>query len=223
MSSQKILVVEDEKDVALLISMRLKREGYAVTVSGDGQDALELANRESFDLIILDWMLPGITGLDVLKRLDRKTPVLMVTARSEPADIVLGLEMGADDYLTKPFEVSVLIARVRALMRRRQNKENKAAENRIRNGQLIIDTERHEVFCGDQQVDLTPSEFRLLTALMQNAGRVLSRNRLMEHVQGDVNVTDRTIDTHVFGLRKKLGICQDTIETIRGVGYRVRG
>jgi len=216
-----ILVVEDEKDVAFLISTRLKREGHEVSVATNGQEGLEAIKKQKFDLLILDWMLPGLTGLDVLKKLNRALPVLMVTAKSENSDIVLGLEMGADDYLTKPFEVSVLTARVNALLRRAA--ESKRTSNKLQIEELTLDKDRHEVFCKGQMVELTRSEFRLLEALMQNTGRVLSRDRLMDLVQGDANVTDRTIDTHVFGLRKKLGTCQEIIETIRGVGYRVRG
>ncbi|HLE10300.1 MAG: hypothetical protein A2504_04625 [Bdellovibrionales bacterium RIFOXYD12_FULL_39_22] len=218
-----VLVIEDEKDVAFLISTRLKREGHEVVIATNGQDGLEFVKKKilSFDLIILDWMLPGLSGLDVLKKLGRQIPVLMVTARASSQDVVLGLEMGADDYLTKPFDVHVLIARVNALLRRAS--KNSSSDKKLKIEGLTLDIERHEVFCKDVPIDLTPSEFRLLVAMMQNAGRVLSRDRLMDLVQGDTNVTDRTIDTHIFGLRKKLQSCQDVIETIRGIGYRVRG
>jgi two-component system phosphate regulon response regulator PhoB len=172
-------------------------------------------------------MLPGTSGLELARRLRQASPgapVLMVTARTEAADIVAGLEAGADDYLTKPFEIPVLLARVRALLRRAQAAPAEAMPETLEVGGLRIDLRAHEVRCDGHPVALTHSEFRLLTALMRESGRVLTRQRLIERVQGQgVVVVDRAVDTHVFGLRKKLGACGEVIETVRGVGYRVRG
>ena len=221
----KILVVEDESDIRDLMCLHLKREGYPVDWTDNGEEALKKLSLETYGLAVLDWMLPGISGLDVCKKIQtdrqKKFPVLMVTARADAIDIVLGLESGADDYVTKPFEIPVFLARVRALLRR-SDAEAQAGVTQYTAGQLVLDTERHLVECAGKPVQLTPSEFKLLTALLRNQGRVLSRDRLIELVQGDgVSVVDRAIDTHVFGLRKKMGPCADVIETIRGVGYRV--
>jgi two-component system phosphate regulon response regulator PhoB len=220
----KILVIEDEKDVKDLIFLHLKREGHDVVAVEHGEEGLALLqNSHSFDLVILDWMLPGLSGLEICKKLNGSIPILMVTARTDATDIVLGLEMGADDFVTKPFEIPVLLARVRAILRRaRQTTRPQEETGRIAAGNLKIDLAAHRVFCGEEETHLTPSEFKLLTALMSNQGRVLSRDKLIELVQGQgVTVIDRAIDTHIFGLRKKLGSCASTIETIRGIGYRV--
>ena len=217
----RILIVEDEEDIALLIATRMKREGHSVTIQPNGLDAISEIKKNKFDLVILDWMLPGTSGLDVIKSINRTIPILMVTAKSEASDIVLGLEFGADDYLTKPFELPVLNARVNALLRRSLNA--KSTNPLLQAGGVLLDSERHQATCNGSPLELTKSEFRLLEVLMQNAERVLSREQLLNFVQGDVNVTDRSIDTHIFGLRKKLGTCQHIIETIRGVGYKARG
>lgn len=223
----KILVVEDEKDIQDLMMLHLRREGHDITGVEDGEQAFRLMERFSYDLVLLDWMLPSVSGLDLCKKIGRRIPVLMVTARADAADIVLGLEMGADDYLTKPFEISVFLARVRALLRRSQCVRQIEKTGKIQIGDLAIDLEAHQVFhlhpsTTPREILLTPSEFKLLSALMQNQGRVLSREKLIELVQGQgVVVVDRAIDTHVFGLRKKLGDCAAVIETIRGIGYRV--
>lgn len=224
-----ILVVEDEKDISDLIALHLKREGYNVTVVENGEDALRLLGDTSHDLVILDWMLPGLSGLDVCKKLrsnptyaSHKAPVFMVTARAHTSDIVLGLEMGADDYITKPFEIPVFTARVRALLRRARSAATEPRDVIDLRG-LRIDLAGHQVTCDGEPLSLTPSEFKLLVSLARNAGRVLTRERLIDLVQGEgVTVVDRTIDTHVFGLRKKLSQYSDVIETIRGVGYRVK-
>ena len=176
-------------------------------------------------------MLPGASGVElvrVLRDLKRMEPVLMLTAKAEHADIIEGLEAGADDYVTKPFEASVLVARVRALLRRASRMTETSEEARqvevYRLGEVTLNTASYEVHRGASLIQLTPSEFKLLAALIKNQDRVLTRNQLIELVQGDgVAVVDRTVDTHVFGLRKKLGPSGDLIETVRGVGYRVRG
>jgi two-component system, OmpR family, phosphate regulon response regulator PhoB len=217
-----ILVVEDEKDVKDLMLLHLKRENYEALGVENGEEALKLIQENQYNLVVLDWMLPGISGLEICKKIDHKFPVLMVTARADTADIVLGLEMGADDYITKPFEISVFLARVRALMRRAYPQDKNEEGEKIHVGNLTVHLEAHKVSCGTEEIPLTPSEFKLLAALMKHRGKVLSREKLIELVQGQgVVVVDRAIDTHVFGLRKKLGPCADVIETIRGVGYRV--
>lgn len=220
----RILVVEDEKDVKDLMLLHLKREGYQTFGVEHGEEALALLNQESFDLVVLDWMLPEVSGLEICKKLQQKLPVLMVTARADASDIVLGLEMGADDYITKPFEISIFLARVRALLRRGQRIAENPTENpdMIAAGGIVLNFKSHRATCNETEMSLTPSEFKLLAALIQNRGRVLSRDKLIELVQGEgVSVVDRAIDTHIFGLRKKLGSCADMVETIRGVGYRV--
>ncbi len=224
----QILVVEDEQEIRELICLHLLRQGFGVREATSGEDAFNQLQKQKFDLLILDWMLPQSSGLDILQSVrsnstQSKTPVLMVTAKTEPQDVVLGLESGADDYITKPFEPAVLTARVRALLRRLENSKVATSSPETIVGDLKINFSTYEVLCGNEPLHLTPSEFKLLGTLIQNAGRVLTRDRLIQEIQGDgISVVGRTIDTHVFGLRKKLGPCADCIETIRGVGYRVK-
>jgi two-component system phosphate regulon response regulator PhoB len=218
----RVLVVEDEQDVRDLMVLHLKRDGYEPDAVDNGEEALRRLEKGGYGLAIVDWMLPGISGLEICKRAQGRVPVLMVTARSEAADIVLGLEAGADDYVSKPFEIPVFLARARALLRRAQLRSTDPDAPLVVGG-LRLDPATYEVTCAGEGVGLTPYEFKLLRALMTQRGRVLSRERLIDSVQGsDVVVTDRAIDTHVFSLRKKLGTCADAIETIRGVGYRIR-
>lgn len=223
-----ILVVEDERDIAELIALHLKREGYQSKIVENGEEGLLELERQNYQLIVLDWMLPGCSGLDFCRRVRAMSgivsqiPIVMVTARAQTSDLVVGLETGADDYVTKPFEVPVLLARVRALLRRVERKAN-ADLSVLEVGGLKLDTLGHAVSCDGKPVVLTPSEFKLLEALLRNRGRVLTRDKLIDLVQGEgVTVIDRTVDTHVFGLRKKLNKCADVIETIRGIGYRVK-
>lgn len=233
----RVLVVEDEADIRELITLHLEREGYDVDECDSGEEGARRLRRTRYDLLVLDWMLPGLSGIDIIRKAHEEgsapgAPILMVTARAESRDIVEGLEAGADDYLTKPFEVPVLLARVKALLRRAHQSDESGAgapENggdggeTLRIGDLTVRPEFHEVKCAGGEIHLTPSEFKLLVALARNAGRVLTRDRLIELIQGSgVAVVDRTVDTHMFGLRKKLGECADVLETIRGVGYRVR-
>lgn len=226
-SKKKILIVEDEADVRDLIVLQLTREGYAAEATGNGETALNLFEKGQYDLCIVDWMMPGLNGLEVSRAIRNQfkssIPVLMVTARAEAADIVLGLEAGADDYVTKPFEVPVLLARVRALLRRTQSIKPSEASNVIEIASIRIDVAAHEVTHEGASIPLTPSEFNILLALAQNRGRVLTRDRLIDLIRGvDVSIVSRAIDTHVFGLRKKLGEASDIVETIRGVGYRIK-
>jgi two-component system phosphate regulon response regulator PhoB len=229
--ANRVLVVEDETEIRDLIALHLKREGHQVEAVSSAEDALTLLEKKHFELVALDWMLPGASGVDVLQRVRRMKDrsdlaILMVTAKAEAEDIVEGLEAGADDYLTKPFEPTVLLARVRALLRRnrRANLAEKSGEHSVlRVGGLSLCPDTYEVKCNDEPILLTPSEFKLLHALVLNRGRVLTRDSLIEQVQGEgVSVVGRTVDTHVFGLRKKLGSCADVIETVRGIGYRVK-
>ncbi|NDD92961.1 DNA-binding response regulator [bacterium] len=226
----RVLVIEDEKDIQDLLLLHLKREGLEVEAVSDGQAAWDLLQKKPFDLALVDWMLPGeVSGLE-LTRLLRAQPryrplaVLMLTARASDSDVIAGLEMGADDYVTKPFEIPVLMARVRALLRRVQelaSSQALSAEVFELDG-LKLSTVTHEVALHGRRLELTPYEFKLLLCLIKNAGRVLTRDALIQEVQGSgVKVIDRAIDTHIFGLRKKLGKEFDHIEAIRGVGYRI--
>lgn len=227
-----ILVVEDESEIRDLIALHLRRDGHQVDAVGSAEEAMPLIKSKHYGLLALDWMLPGSSGVDIAKELRRTSgrddlAILMVTAKAEPADIVQGLEAGADDYLSKPFEPSVLVARVRALLRRYKRGTGTSANASemavVKIGQLALYPESFEAKCGDEPIQLTPSEFKLLMALGTNRGRVLTRDSLIEQVQGEgVSVVGRTVDTHVFGLRKKLGACADVIETVRGIGYRVK-
>ncbi len=227
----RILLVEDETDIRKLIALLIERENMDFSEAGDGITALQSLKRECFDLAVLDWMLPGMDGIEITRWIRSQTelrnlPILMLTAKTQPEDIVVGLDAGADDYLTKPFEAKVLLARVRALLRRNQPSPTTTANPKenslLRVGEIALDTEAFRASCQGKTIELTRSEFLLLKALMTNAGKVLTRNQLIDCVQGsDVAVIDRTIVTHVFGLRKKLGAFADFIETVRGIGYRV--
>jgi two-component system phosphate regulon response regulator PhoB len=228
-SSAQILVVEDEAEIRELISLLLLRQGHRVQQCGSAIEALDWLKKTDYDLVVLDWMLPQLSGIELLKHLSenglkKNCPVLMVTAKAEPTDIVQGLEAGADDYITKPFEPSVFAARVRALLRRQSPQGTTDRLEVLSAGGLTVDLKTYQVKAMNEVIHLTPSEFKILSAMLEEQGRVMTRDRLIEIVQGEgINVTGRTIDTHVFGLRKKLGPCSEVIETIRGVGYRVKG
>jgi two-component system alkaline phosphatase synthesis response regulator PhoP len=228
MPKERILVVEDEEDILELVRYNLVKEGYHVSGALTGEDALKKARAEVFDLIVLDLMLPGIDGLDVAKKLksDQKTahvPILMLTAKGEEADIVTGLELGADDYVTKPFSPRVLIARVRAALRRKTGKTDEADPSLLRIHNLEVDLGRRSVLVSGQAVDLTYTEFQLLYILARRPGWVFTRSQIVDAVRGDdYPVTDRSVDVQIVGLRKKLGDCSRLIETVRGVGYRFK-
>jgi len=228
MSKERILVVEDEEDILELVRYNLVKEGYHVSGALTGEDALKKARAEMFDLIVLDLMLPGIDGLDVAKKLkgDQKTgqvPILMLTAKGEEADIVTGLELGADDYVTKPFSPRVLIARVRAILRRKSGKPDADQTSMLRIHNLEIDLGRRSVLISGQVVDLTYTEFQVLYILARRPGWVFTRSQIVDAVRGDdYPVTDRSVDVQIVGLRKKLGDCSRYIETVRGVGYRFK-
>lgn len=223
----QILVVEDEPEIRELMSLLLLRQGYRVQACSSAVEAYEQMQKNSYDLVVLDWMMPHLSGLEFLRmiaRFENHCPVLMVTAKAEPQDIVEGLEAGADDYLTKPFEPNVFSARVKALLRRsRQEPLQRQAVNELKVGEIHMNLTTYTVFVAGEQVHLTPSEFKILSEMIMNQGKVLTRDSLIEKVQGEgISVTGRTIDTHVFGLRKKLGAQADWVETIRGIGYRIR-
>ncbi|MES3036917.1 MAG: response regulator transcription factor [Bdellovibrionota bacterium] len=220
-----VMVVEDEREIRELMALHLLRQGFQVKECQDTKEAHSEISKNKFQLIVLDWMLPGQSGLEFLR--DLKTAkydskVLMVTARAEADDIVHGLEKGADDYLTKPFDPNIFMARVKALLRRKVQDEKPKTDTFEVEG-LEINQSTYEVKVNGEPLHLTPSEFKLLVNMVENRGRVLTRDQLIEKIQGEgVNVIGRTIDTHVFGLRKKLGTWGDNIETIRGIGYRVK-
>ena len=224
MADFKILVVDDERDLVELIRFNLERNHYKVLHAHDGDAALQIARREHPDLIILDLMLPVKSGREVALALKTETetksiPVIMLTALSAERDVVLGLQIGADDYVTKPFSIEVLLARVAAVLRRRSGVQDESGV--VRAGPITIDRARHVVEVDGAPVTMTLTEFRLLEALASAKSRVLSRDQLMARVMGpDIAVTDRTIDVHITSLRRKLGIHRDLVETVRGVGYR---
>ena len=231
--SSGVLVVEDEEDIQNLMCLHLQREGFWVDSVGTGKQAYSKLADNKYQLVILDWMLPGINGLDLLRWMrgeqhpHKETPVLFVTAKFHPADIVIALEAGADDYITKPFDFSVFKARVKNLIKRLQSRQplqqkKEQLNSLLKMGYLSLNTESHKVFIKDQEVVLTFSEFRILEVLLKNQGKVLSRKQLISFIQGeDINVTGRTIDTHISILRKKIKGYGAFIETVRGVGYRV--
>lgn len=224
--THRILVVEDDQDIRDLMVLHLERAGHKVESVADGTHALKSLGAASYDLVVLDWMIPAPSGVEVvawLRRRQNTVPVMMVTARSSPQDIVEGLQQGADDFVTKPFETKIFLARVSALLRRGTVLKSEKEVGQARQvGSLTLNPEAVEVHCDGKLVALTLSEFKLLDALMASVGKVLTREKLIEQVQGSgVNVVDRVVDTHVFGLRKKLGPCGALIETVRGIGYRV--
>jgi len=227
MVKEKVLIVDDEPDILELLRFNLSREGYRVSSAASGEEALSMAQSEIPDLIVLDLMLPGIDGLDVTKFLKNDSgtsdiPIVMLTAKGEEADILTGLELGADDYITKPFSTRVLIARVKAVLRRKV-KEYPEKDAAIRIHDLSIHPGRHEVIVSGKTVQLTFTEFGILHFLAKRPGWVFTRNQIMDAVKGDdYFVTDRSVDVQIVGLRKKLGTAGPYIETVRGVGYRFK-
>jgi two-component system phosphate regulon response regulator PhoB len=224
---ENILVIEDDKDIQELLTYNLGREGYSVEVAASGETGLELARAKLPDLILLDLMLPGMDGLEtcrILRRDDktRQIPIIMLTAKGEDIDMVTGLELGADDYIVKPFSPKVLVARIRNALR---HAAQSIAEDEpvSKMGELIVDVGRHEVRAGDRVFDLTPTEFSILLCLGRRPGWVFSRYQIVNEVRGeDTIITDRAVDVQIAGLRKKLGDYGHYIETVRGVGYRFK-
>jgi two-component system phosphate regulon response regulator PhoB len=225
MSRGKILVVEDDRDIVEMVEYNLKQDGYTAIHAYDGEKGIKLADKERPDLIILDLMLPAIDGFEVCKALRRQQstsgiPIIILSAKSRETDKVVGLELGADDYVTKPFSPRELIARVKAVLRR--HKEQPTGE--IKTGQIVIDSAGHKVLVKNKEVELTATEFRLLECLARRQGVVFSRDQLLDAAGVDGSmVYDRTVDAHIKSLRRKLGIAKDCIETVRGVGYRFKG
>jgi phosphate regulon transcriptional regulator PhoB len=226
MSKEKILIVDDEQDLVKLVRFNLEKDGYKVISASNGEDALLLARKEMPDLVVLDLMLPGIDGLEVCKKLKADTElvniaVIMLTAKGEESDITLGLKLGADDYITKPFSPKELVARVQAVLRRAKTSlETKAY---IEIDSLKIDVYKHEVTIKDEVVPLTLTEFKLLHQLANKPGRVFTRDQLLDAVSGpETFVIDRTIDVHIVALRKKLKKYADRLITVRGIGYKFR-
>ncbi len=225
MANEQILIVEDEETIRELLTMALESEGYHVLASADGEAGLEMARKRQPDLILLDLMLPGVDGLTVCRTLaadaaTRAIPVVMLTARSEESDIVLGLEVGACDYITKPFNRKILIARIRAHLRR----VREAGDSReVRHAGLLLDIEAHTAMLHGADLALTVSEFTILHMLAEHAGRVFTRNQFIARLRGDSYVvTERAVDVQILNLRKKLGDWGEFIETVRGIGYRLK-
>lgn len=221
-----ILLIEDEEDIAALIKLQSEMSGYRLHVETDGLNGLIAVKREKPDLVLLDLMLPGQSGLDVCRKMKnddelKEIPVIMISAKSEEIDVVLGLELGADDYVTKPFSPKVLFSRVRAVMRRGQEKMK--PPKIINFGGFTVEVDRYVVRRGEEQIPLTLSEFGILRRLVLNKGKVLTRNQLLDDVQNDdAFIVDRNIDVHIAALRKKLGPNFHWVETVRGVGYRFK-
>lgn len=229
MTKESILIVDDEEDILELVKYNLEREGYITFCAPTGEDALKMANDIKPDLIVLDLMLPGMDGLE-LTRIIRKNnsttniPIVMLTAKGEESDIVTGLELGANDYMSKPFSPRELVARIRAILRRIPAQNDKSPEPKHTVvGEMVIDHGRHIVKISDTPVDLTYSEFQLLAFLAAKKGWVFTRGQIMDAIHGEnYAVTERSVDVTVAGLRKKLGNFAHSIETVRGVGYRFK-
>lgn len=228
MNPKKILVVDDEDHIVELIKFNLEKNGYEVHTSDNGEDCIGFIGTNPIDLLVLDLMLPGMDGLEVCNKIRRmpgldKLPIIMLTARGEETDRILGLELGADDYMTKPFSVRELLARIKAIFRRVEVKEDKKGLLQVKG--IIMDTEKHEVTVDGKSVDLTLKEFELLKILIENRGKVLTRNHLLDTVWGyDYFGETRTVDVHIRHLRKKIGDDEsgEYIDTIRGVGYKIK-
>jgi len=225
----RVLVVDDEDDLLELVRYNLTKEGFAVDCVGSGEEALKAVRRQAPDLIVLDLMLPAVDGLEVCRRLkgDPKTrdvPIIMLTAKSEESDMIAGLDRGADDYIAKPFSPRVLTARIKALLRREDSRRREELDTTIDVHELSIHPGRHEVTLAGQPVDLTYTEFALLTFLAKRPGWAYTRTQIVDAVKGeDYPVTERSVDVQVAGLRRKLGEFGVYIETVRGVGYRFKG
>lgn len=226
MQKTKILLIEDEEDIASLIKLQAELAGYKVHVESDGLNGLMAVERERPDVIVLDIMLPGLNGLDVCRKIRgnpdfNNIPIIIISAKSEELDVVLGLELGADDYVAKPFSLKVLFSRVKAVLRR--GKEVEKESKILTFGDFTMEVERYLLRKRDKPIPLTLSEFGILRRLLLNRGKVLTRNQLLDDVQNDdAFIIDRNIDVHIAALRKKLGPSFEGIETVRGVGYRFK-
>ena len=228
MSGEKIVVVEDEPDILEVLSFNLQREGFDVTSVSSGTEGIRVIEQERPDLVLLDLLLPGVDGLDICRHIRsepelKQTPVIMVTAKGEESDIVLGLGVGADDYVQKPFSPKELVARVKAVLRRAQHRDESEPSERVVRGPISIDPDRHRVTVDGEKRSFTPTEFRLLHFLALHPGRVFSRDQLVSRAIGDQAVViDRNIDVHIRSVRRKIEPYRNMIETVRGVGYSFR-
>ena len=228
MSKPKVLIVEDDRALSDILFYNLQKEGFNVFRAFDGRDGIEQARMKQPDIVVLDLMLPQVGGMDVCRQLrkmkeTRDTGILMLTAKGEDLDQIYGFEAGADDYVVKPYSIRVLLERIRALQRRRTAEEETPSVPSIECMGIKVDLRRHQAYIGDQELELTRSEFRLLSALMGEPGRAFERSELIESALGeDTLVLERTIDVHVRAIRRKLGPQADVIETVRGVGYRFK-
>jgi len=224
---KKVLIIEDEKDLAELLAFNLEKEGYAATCLHDGKEGLERAGTDLPDLILLDLMLPGLLGTEVCKALrkDQRTahiPIIMITAKGDEIDRVVGFEVGADDYIVKPFSMREVALRVKAVMRRFEHETKATKADHLSIGDIVIDTQRHTVTSAGVEIELTSTEFKLLLFLAEKSGCVQSREKLLQNVWSYNNAGDtRTVDTHVTRLRGKLGMPGDIIKTVRGFGYKI--
>ena len=226
MTKIKIFLVEDDKDIAELVEYNLVREGYDVTALSTGEDALDHLNKETPALILLDLMLPGMDGLETCRLIKQEKkikdiPIIMLTAKSEESDVILGLQLGADDYIAKPFSPKVLLTRIKTVLRRTSGKVDPSETKTF--GDLTIDVLKHKITFHDKPVELTTIEFNILEFLSRSPGRVFTRDQIMDNVWKEGKfIVDRAVDVHIRGLRKKLDAAADFVETVRGVGYRFK-
>lgn len=227
MAKQKLLIIEDDRSLASVVEYSFANSGYEVFCAHDGQDGINQARNKMPDIILLDLMIPVVDGVEVCRQLraestTRETPIIMVTAKSEEVDQLIGFSVGADDYVIKPFSVRVLMEKVKTLLRRHTRSQGPGLEI-VSNGPVAIDRGRHRATVDQKLLELTPSEFRLLDTLIRNPGRAFDRRELINSALGaDTLALERTIDVHIRSLRKKLGVHADVIQTVRGVGYRYR-
>jgi two-component system phosphate regulon response regulator PhoB len=228
MTKAAILVIEDDPEIQELLALSMSKEGWKILQAKTGEEGLKILKDKKVNCILLDIMLPGIDGLKTLKKIKdieqcRDTPVIMTTAKGEESDIITGLELGADDYVVKPYSPKVLVARIRAGLRRQEEKAANADVSIFQQGDIKLDSARYTAFNGTSQLDLSPTEFSILKHFLSNPDIVFSRNQIIAAIRGtDYPVTDRSVDVQILGLRKKLGDAGDLIETIRSVGYRFK-
>ncbi len=224
---ETVAVVDDEQDILELVSLHLRNNHFRVREFPDGSSFIKYLNSETPDLVVLDLMLPDADGFEICKYMKRKRalshiPIVMLTAKSEETDTILGLELGADDYVRKPFSPNELIARIKTVLRRTESRRESEASKKISVGNITIDTDKHEVVVDGNRVELTSAEFRILQLLASEKGRVLSRNRILDHLWGNEKiVVDRTIDVHIRHLRSKIGSASKLIKNVHGVGYKL--